>query len=148
MSKSGAPDRWAPRVVIEVSTLTHVADRESGKFLVDRDQRAMVAIALPAAAAASKSWLTTAVTGSGAVLSRRCTRYAEIFAVEIDSKSRFELIEPTMDEPFSRSPGWPPSPPERTCTILSGSTPALAPSTSASLDGRVIDGDARPGCRP
>src|SRR5688572_27275770 len=45
LSKSGAPNRWAPRVVIEVTTLAYIADIEPSKFLIDRHQRAVVAIA-------------------------------------------------------------------------------------------------------
>ena len=133
LSKSGAPDRWAPKIIIGVSTLTHVADSKSGKFLVDRHQRAVVAIAFASRGRRFEELAHHRGDGNGSrVLGSGGTRYAEILSVQIDTESWFELMS-HHGWTFNSSTRLAASPPESTSTIFSGSTPAFAPSTSASL---------------
>src|SRR5215217_1503023 len=93
LSNSGVPDLRAPRVVIEVSTLAHVADVESSEFLVDRHQHAVVAIAF---ASRGRRFEELGDDGGHGYRSRILggggTRDAEVLAVQIDTESRFELM--------------------------------------------------------
>src|SRR5688572_22736738 len=93
LSKSDGPNRWAPRVVIEVSTLVEIGDSEPGQLLVDRHQRAVVTIAF-----ASRGRRFEELTHDGGhryrsrVLGGSRTRDAEILPVQIDTESWFELM--------------------------------------------------------
>src|SRR5215212_4339147 len=93
LSKGGAPDNWAPRVVIEVSTLTHVADGESGKLLIDRHHCAVVMVGFAGRRGCCEELADDRGHGNRSrALSGGGARYTKILPVQVDTESRFELM--------------------------------------------------------
>src|SRR5829696_5726007 len=93
LSKSGAPARLPPRIVIEVSTLAYVADVETGKFFIDCHQHAMVAIAFASSGRRFKELTDDVGDGNRRrILGGGGTCNAEILPMQIDAESWFELM--------------------------------------------------------